>query len=96
MRIENHTNESSLKAWILNKLKRHRYIGGKHTDIANISKGAPPKYHKQIDELVKELIRVGLILTKITSYGKHVSLNPNSLKTINEFIQKYYTDEIFK
>jgi hypothetical protein len=96
MQPENNVKENSLKAWVLNKLKRHRYIGGKHTDIVNISKGAPPKFHKQIDELVKELVRDGLILTKITSYGKHVSLNPNSLKTINEFIQKYYTDDIFK
>ena len=85
-----------IKAWVLNKMKRKRWIGGRHTDIKNIRKGAPPDFYVQIDDLIKELIKEGAIVLKITEYGKHVSLNPRLMKEINEFIQKYYTEEVFK
>lgn len=85
-----------LKAWILNKMKRKRFIGGKHTDIKNIRKGAPPELCSRIDDCLKELIKNSFVILKITEYGKQVSLNPKLIKEINEFIQKYYTEEIFK
>jgi hypothetical protein len=85
-------NKEQLKAWILNKMKRYRFIGGRHTDIKNIRKGAPPKFYSDIDDLVKELIKEGFVILKITAYGKHVSLNPGMMKEINEFIQRYYTE----
>lgn len=89
------TTREQIKAWILNKLKRHRYIGGKHTDIRNIRKGAPPEFYSEIDDATKELIRDGIVVVKITAYGKHVSLNPRLMKEINEFIQKNYTEVMF-
>lgn len=88
--------DENLRAWILNKLKRHRYIGGKHTDIKNVRKGAPPRFYSQIDGIVNELIKEGIILVKITAYGKHVSLNPKLMREINELIQKRYTKAVFK
>lgn len=87
--------ERCIEAWVLNKMKRHRFIGGKHTDIDNIRKSATPKFYKHVDDAVKELIRRGFIMVKITSYGKHVSINPHAMKEINDIIQKYYTEEIF-
>jgi len=88
--------KEQVKAWILNKMKRHRYIGGRHTDIKNIPKGSPPNFYSEIDYVLKELIREGLIIVKITAYGKHVSLNPRKMQEINDFIQKYYTEVVFK
>ena len=85
-----------LKAWILNKMKRYRFIGGRHTDIKNIRKGAPPNFYSDIDDLIKELVREGFVVVKITAYGKHASLNPRMMKEINEFIQKHYTEFVFK
>ena len=87
--------EEQLKGWILNKMKRYRLVGGKHTDIKNIRKGAPLNFYSEIDELVNELIKQGFIIVKVTSYGKHVSLNPRLLKDIDDFIQKHYTEETF-
>jgi hypothetical protein len=84
-----------IKAWILNKMKRKRLIGRRHTDIKNIRKGAPPNFYTQIDDSIKELIKEGVIILKITEYGKQVSLNPRLMKEINEFILKHYTEEIF-
>ena len=85
-----------IKAWILNKMKRKRWIGGRHTDIKNVRKGAPQNFYDQIDDSIKELIKEGTIILKITEYGKHVSLNPKLIKEINEFVQKHYTEKVFK
>ena len=85
-----------LRACVLNKLKRHRYIGGKHTDINNVRKGSDPKNYSEIEDIIKELIKSGNILVKITSYGKHVSLNPRLIKEIDEFIQRNFTEFVFR
>ena len=84
-----------LKAWILNKLKRHRCIGGKHTDITNVRKGADPKMYSEIENILKDLIKAGNLLVKITSYGKHVSINPKLIKEIDEFIRRNFTEVVF-
>lgn len=84
-----------LKAWVLNKLKRHRYIGGKHTDITNVRKGADPKNYSELESIMKNLIKSANVLVKITSYGKHVSLNPRMIKEIDEFVRKNFTEAIF-
>ena len=84
-----------LKALVLNKLKRHRYIGGKHTDESNVRKGSDPKNYSTIEDILKSLIKSGHVLTKITSYGKHVSLNPRLIKEIDDFIQNHFTQVTF-
>lgn len=86
----------NLKAWVLNKLKRHRYIGGKHTDKSNVKKGSNPINYSQIEVIIKDLIKLGFVFVKPTSYGKHISLNPRVIKEIDDFIQKHFTDVIFK
>ncbi len=85
-----------LKGWVLNKLKRHRYIGGKHTDENNVRKGADPKYYSEIGYIMKDLTKSGYLFVKITSYGRHISLNPRLIKEIDELIQKNMTEVIFK
>jgi len=85
-----------LKACVLNKLKRHRYIGGKHTDESNVRKGADPRNYSLIEDIVKDLIKSGYVLVKITAYGKHISLNPRVIKEIDDFIQNHFTQVIFK
>ncbi len=85
-----------IKAWALNRLKRHRYIGGKHTDENNIRKGADPQNYHEIEIITKDLVKSGYISTKPTSYGKHVSLNPRLIKEVDEFIQKNLTEVIFR
>lgn len=85
-----------LKAWVLNKLKRHRYIGGKHTDESNVRKGADPRNYSLIEDIMKDLIKSGYVLVKITAYGKHISLNPRVIKEIDDFIQNHFTQVIFK
>ena len=80
----------ALRAWILFKLLRHRYWGGKHTSFDNIPKGKPKHQADQIKEVSKGLIKEGLILAKPTHYGLEISLNPEKKKKIVEIISKYY------
>jgi len=68
-----------LKAVVLRKMLMHRWIGGKHTDIENIPKGFPPHVRNDVAKAVEELVREGFIRRKPTSYGEHVSLNPEKV-----------------
>lgn len=77
-----------LKIIILRKLFRHRYVGGKHTDISNLMKGIPKHLGKDVKNTAKELIKDGLLLTKPTSYGFHISLNPERLDDILKIIEE--------
>jgi len=78
-----------IKAKILWRLYRHRYIGGKHTDINNLKKGFPKDKHKLIEKAVDELIKEGLILRKPTKYGLHVSINPKMIGEVREIIENW-------
>lgn len=82
--------DEALRAWILFKLLRHRYWGGKHTSFDNLPKGKPKHLANQIKRVSKSLIKEGLILAKPTYYGLEVSLNPKKKKKIVEIISKYY------
>jgi len=72
--------DAELKAWILYKLAKHGYFGGRHTDFENIVKGFKPQHlgkkgQRRVDELATDMIREGLLVRKPTSYGLHVRLN---------------------
>jgi hypothetical protein len=63
-----------------------KVIGGKHTDIDNLKKGVPKHARGDIDDAVKSLIKKGFII-KPTSYGLHVSLNPNMMDEIKSVLE---------
>jgi len=77
-----------VKAKILWRLYRRRYIGGKHTDVKNLRKGFPKDKYDVVNQAIDELIREGFLLVKPTHYGKHVSLNPNRLLEIRNLISE--------
>ena len=54
----------SIKKAILKKLLRHRYIGGKHTEIRNAMKGFPSHMLKQVKKEIKNLIKEDYLLSK--------------------------------
>jgi hypothetical protein len=88
--------DEQIKAWILNKMRSHRFIGGRHTDVKNIRKGAPPKYYDTVDKQLDKLRKNGMVVFYMKTGEKHVSLNQCMLKEINEFVKKNYTEVIFK
>jgi predicted transcriptional regulator len=75
-----------LEKIILRKLFRRRIIGGKHTAIENLTKGLPKHTVGEAKSAVDNLIKKNLILTKQTSYGLQVSLNPDKIEHIYELI----------
>jgi len=75
------------KGFIVKKLFHHGYIGGKHTDIENLKKGLPGHNKGDVIEAAKELIREEILLTKPTSYGLHVSLNPKKREEIDKYLR---------
>ena len=72
---------------ILEKLLRHEIIGGRHTSFENISKGFPKHLVGEARKTGKELMKMNLIMPKITSYGLQVSLNPRKMEQIEEIIR---------
>ena len=76
-----------IKKIILRKLYRRRVIGGKHTAVEHLTKGVPKHLAGAAKNAVKELIKEGFILSKPTSYGLQVSLNPEKLDEITKIIE---------
>jgi len=62
-------NKNKLKALILDKLSRHTYWGGKHTDFENLQKGVPQHLKGQMKDAGKELIKEGFLLPKPLTMG---------------------------
>jgi len=77
---------SPIQKAILRKMYFDRIIGGKHTAIENLKKGFPSHVRGDVDDEVKELIKDGLILPKVTSYGLQVSLNPRMIPEIERIL----------
>ncbi|MCH8003146.1 MAG: hypothetical protein IH934_00810 [Nanoarchaeota archaeon] len=72
---------------ILRKLYRRRIIGGKHTAVEHLTKGLPKHVAGAAKNVVKELIKEGFILSKPTSYGLQVSLNPEKIDEVSKIIE---------
>jgi hypothetical protein len=72
---------------ILEKMLRYEHIGGRHTAFENLSKGFPKHLVGEVKKTAKELIKMGLITPKMTSYGLQVSLNPRKMEQIEEIMR---------
>ena len=75
-----------IKKRILKKLFRLHLWGAKHTSIDNLHKSFPSHLKGFVKKIVKELIKEELILTKPTSYGLEVSLNPQKKNEIYDIV----------
>ena len=73
---KNMNNKEVLKATMLKKLKRRGKWGGAHTSFDVLARGIPKHLRGDAKEVATELIKDGLLLSKSTSYGLEVSLNP--------------------
>lgn len=76
---------------ILRKLINLNIWGGKHTESKNLLKALPKhlRGEKVTNDAIKELIKLGFLITKPSTGEIHVSLNPRKIKEIKHFIQKY-------
>ncbi len=76
-----------IEKFILEKMFRHGYIGGKHTSEDNIPKGLPKDAHGDVRKALKNLIRQGYVIPKTTSYGLQVSLNSTRIAEIKQILE---------
>jgi hypothetical protein len=72
---------------ILRKLYMDKRIGERHTSIVNLRKGVPPRFQRSIERAIKDLIKWGFIVKKITGYGMQVSLNVNMIPEIERILE---------
>ena len=79
--------KEQLKGFIVKKLFHHGYIGGRHTDIENLKKGLPSHVKGDAKEAAKELIKGEILISKPTSYGLHVSLNPRMKDKFQKYLE---------
>jgi len=85
-------SDKELKSALLHKLVRRGKWGHSHTSFDNLSKGFLPHLKGRLKELAEALLREGLLLSKPTSYGLEVSLNPAEGQEIKERIKRFFSE----
>lgn len=91
-------SDEEIRARILLKLAKRGKWGGAHTSFDNIKKGWNERdlgKHgmKRVQDIIKDLIREGFILSKPTHYGLEISLNPKKSTEIEHIINRFYPKE---
>ena len=81
--------DDEIKSHILFKLHWKKYWGGRHTALESVKKGIPKHLGGRYIDMTKELIKEGLLLSKPTSYGLQISLNPRLSKEIIERAERF-------
>jgi len=81
--------DEEIKSHIIFKLHWKKYWGGRHTAIESVKKGIPKHLGGRYLDKTKELIKEGLIVSKPTSYGLQISLNPKFREEIIERAERF-------
>jgi len=81
--------DDQIKGKVLHKLTRLGKFKHSHTSIDNSQKGFPVDLRGQVKKLTKELKKEAILLSKPTSYGEEVSINPEMKEKILFYIKKF-------
>jgi hypothetical protein len=79
--------ELLIKKTILRKLVYLNKWGGAHTSFDNLPKGFPGHIRGEVKDVAKQLIKENFLISKPTSYGVEVSLNPDKKREIEELVR---------
>lgn len=83
--------DKEIAATILDKLARKGKWGGAHISSDKVSRWISKKIKrngKRVRKVLKDLIKEGYVISKITSYGLEISLNPRKSREITEMIEE--------
>ena len=72
---------------IIKDMFKRKMWAAKHTNIDNLHKSIPSHLKGLAKKVAKDLIKEELIITKPTSYGLEVSLNPRRKNEILEILE---------
>ncbi|MEK6907458.1 MAG: hypothetical protein AABW45_02925 [Nanoarchaeota archaeon] len=81
--------DDEIKGKILHKLTRLGKFKHSHTSIDNLPKGFPSDLRGKVKDLVKELKKDGILLSKPTSYGEEASINIEKKEKIMYYIDMF-------
>lgn len=79
-------DEKEIQQAIVEKLYRLKYIGGRHTELANVRKGMKGVSDKEIEHAMKYLVNQGIIQIAIKTKELHVSINPRKMKEVHRIL----------
>ncbi len=82
--------EKAIIKRFLRKLVNLNIWGGRHTELRNLQKSLPAHLRgsKEAKNAVKELVKRGFIIIKLSTGEKHVSLNSHKSKEVYDFLQE--------
>ena len=80
--------QKETEMFIIDWMLSHRFIGNKQTLFENMVRHVPSTDKKIVKDGLENLIKKGLIFTKKKHYGVHISLLPQRLDDIREYIKK--------
>ena len=81
--------DDQIKGKILHKLTRLGKFEHSHTSIDNLPKGFPKDLRGRVKDLIKELKKENILLSKPTGYGEEVSLNADVKDRIMCYIKVF-------
>lgn len=77
----------NIKKALIRKLVYMNKWAHSHTSFDNLPKGFPKHLRGEVKKVAEQLIKNTLLLTKPTSYGLEVSLNPDKKEEIEEILR---------
>ena len=78
--------DEEIKGKILHKLARFGKFEHSHTAVEHLQKGFPAHLIGRVKELIRELKKEKILLTKPASYGEQISINVDMTDRVMEYI----------
>ena len=78
--------DEEIKGKILHKLSRFGKFEHSHTAIEHLQKGFPKDLVGRVKENIKELKKEGILKSKPTNYGEHISINVQMTEKVMVYI----------
>lgn len=82
-------SDNEIKGKILHKLTRFGKFEHSHTAIEHLQKGFPGHLIGRVKDNIQELRKEGILLTKQTNYGMHVSINVELTEKVMMYISYF-------
>lgn len=85
--------DDEIKGKILHKLVRRGKFKHSHTSIDLLPKGFPKDMRGRVRSCANDLLKEEILLSKPTSYGVEVSIDPDKLERIMHYIELFLEKE---
>ncbi len=79
----------SIEKEIIFKLFRRKIIGGVHKSEEDITRLFKKDQRGKVKKIIRNLVKMALLVEKPTSYGRRYSLNRDKLEEIEKIIEDY-------